>query len=68
MKKLILLSALLLGACHSPTEPAQIITSCEPIYMPLLTPVGDTLWYKTSELYCTWINTRTGQGGPGRHP
>lgn len=66
MKYTILLLPLLLG-CHNPTQPDSIVATCEPVYMPVITP-SDTLWFKTSEVRCTWLNTRTGEGGAGRHP
>lgn len=66
MKKLSAALLLLLSACHNPTQP-QYETNCETVYLPILVE-GDTLWHKTSEKRCEWVDVKTGHGGVGEHP
>jgi hypothetical protein len=61
------LALLAMLACGSATAPGHIVVTCEPVYLPVLTPT-DTLWHKTTETRCTWLDTTTGQGGAGRGP
>lgn len=59
MKRLLLLTAALM-ACHDATAPHHYVTTCRPLTIAGVAVSGDSV--------CEWLDTTTGQGGPGRHP
>lgn len=65
-----LLAAVLLLGCERTTAPRDIIVTCVPLYLVVgFAGTGDTLWTRAArQVQCSWLDRRTGEGGPGTGP